>query len=126
MGIFTVGDAGKFTFEYLFDGGWFQGELGIYNLSGMDTFVPGSPEYIQEAARRALTNSNEGHLVMQDRIEGAKYSTPLPWEGDYNRGEFLGVKTFEIQAGEQFAFIFTQHTSLQELADHPERATQRF
>ena len=124
MGTFTVGDSGKFTFEYLFDGGWFQGELGIYNLSGMDAFVPGSTEYIQEAARRALSNSNNGHLVMQDRLEGAKYSTPLPWERDYNLGEFLGVKTFELGAGEQFAFIFTQNTSLQELADNPERAAQ--
>jgi|GEM_PF-1334327 len=124
MGTFTVGNSGKFTFEYLFDGGWFQGELGIYNLSGMDAFVSGSTEYIQEAARRALSNSNDGHLVMQDRLEGAKYSTPLPWERDYNQGEFLGVKTLEINAGEQFAFILTQHTSLQELADSPERATE--
>ena len=123
MGIFTVGDSGKFTFEYLFDGGWFQGELGVYNLAGMPS-DPGSPEYIQEAARRALTKSNEGHLVMQDRLEGAKYNTPLPWEIDYNDGDHLGVKTFEMDAGEQFAFIFTQHTSLQELAEHPERATQ--
>ena len=124
MGIFTVGDSGKFTFEYLFDGGWFEGELGIYNLSGMDAFVPGSNGYIQEAARRALTNSNDGHLVMQDRLEGAKYSTSLPWEIDYNDGDYLGVKTFEMSAGAEFAFIFTQHTSLQELADNPDRATQ--
>ncbi len=120
-GIFTVSESGQFTFEYLFDGGWFQGELAIYNLAGMDAYIPGSVEYIQEAAKRALSNSNNGYVVMTDRTEGAKYSTALPWEGDYNQGEYLGIKTFSMNAGEQFGFMLTQHTSIQELADSPER-----
>lgn len=122
-GIF-ISDSGQFTFEYLFDGGWFQGELGIYNLSGMDAYTPGSIEYIQEAARRALTNSKDGYVVMSDRTEGAKYGTALPWESNYNKGEYLGVKTFSMNAGDRFAFMLTQHTSIQELADRPERYNQ--
>ncbi len=39
-GIFTVGDSGQFSFEYLFDGGWFEGELAVYNLAGMDQYTP--------------------------------------------------------------------------------------
>ena len=123
-GIFTVGNSEQFTFEYLFDGGWFQGELAIYNLAGMDTYSLGSTAYIQEAARRALTNSNEGYVVMSDRTEGAKYSSALPWEDDYNKGEYLGVKTFSMNAGDQFGFMLIQDTSIQELADHPERYNQ--
>ena len=60
-GIFTVNETGEFSFDYLFDGGWFQGELAVYNLEGMEQYTPGSAEYIQEAARRALSNSNDGY-----------------------------------------------------------------
>ncbi len=123
-GIFTVGNSGEFTFEYLFDGGWFEGELAIYNLAGMDAYTPGSTAYIQEAAKRALTNSNDGYVVMSDRTEGAKYSTALPWERDYNQGEYLGVKTFSMDAGAQFGFMLIQNTSISELANHPERYNQ--
>ncbi len=123
-GIFTVSNAGQFTFEYLFDGGWFEGELAVYNLAGMEAYIPGSSEYIQEAAKRALSNSNNGYVVMTDRTEGAKYSTALPWERDYNKGEHLGVKSFSMNAGAQFGFMLTQHTSIQELADSPERYNQ--
>lgn len=123
-GIFTVGNSGEFTFEYLFDGGWYQGELAIYNLSGMEAYTLGSTTYIQEAARRALTNSNDGYVVMSDRNEGAKYSTALPWEGDYNKGDYLGVKTFAMDAGAQFGFMLIQNTSVQELANNPNSYNQ--
>ena len=123
-GIFTVGNSGEFTFEYLFDGGWYQGELAIYNLAGMEAYALGSTAYIQEAARRALTNSNQGYVVMSDRSEGAKYSTALPWERDYNQGEYLGVKTFSMDAGAQFGFMLIQNTSVKELAYRPENYTQ--
>ena len=123
-GVFTVGESGQFTFEYLFDGGWFQGELGIYNLAGLENLEPGSEEYIQEAASRALSNSESGYLVMQDNVEGAKYGTALPWEADYNSGDFLGAKTFNLAPGQEFAFILTQNTSLSELSTNPGVYTQ--
>ena len=115
-GIFTVGDSGQFTFEYLFDGGWWsRGELAVYNLAGMEDLTLGSTAYIQEAARRALSNDDNGYIVMSDRSEGAKYSTALPWEKNYNDGEYLGVKTFSMSAGAQFGFMLVQNTSVQEL-----------
>jgi len=123
-GIFTVGDSEQFTFDYLFDGGWWQGEIGVYNLSGMETYTLGSVEYIQEVARRAISNSNDGYVVMTDRNEGAKYSSALSWEGNFNQGEYLGKKTFSMNSGDRFAFIFTQNNELAELADAPENYTQ--
>ncbi|MEM6526387.1 MAG: DUF4114 domain-containing protein [Bacteroidota bacterium] len=124
-GIFTVGDSGQFTFEYLFDGGWWsKGELAIYNLAGMEDFTPGSTAYIEEAARRALSNDNSGYILMSDRSEGAKYSTALPWERDYNDGEYLGVKTFSMDAGAQFGFMLIQNTSVQQLFNDPDSYTE--
>ena len=56
-GIFTVGETGEVTFDYLFDGGNFEGELAVFSLEGMEALELGSSDFIQEAARRALTNS---------------------------------------------------------------------
>ena len=124
VGVFTVGDSGQFSFDYLFDGGWWQGELGVYNLEDMAAYIPGSVEYIQEASRRAISNSNEGYVVMSDRDEGAKHSATLPWEGNFNKGEHLGEKTFSMSSGDRFGFIFTQDNALEELANTPENYTQ--
>ena len=123
-GIFTVGSSGEFSFEYLFDGGWVQGELAVYNLDGMEQYTPGSVEYIREAARRALSNSNDGYIVMNDRTEGAKYSSTLAWERDFNKGKYLGAKTFSMNAGDKFGFMLVQNSSVQELADNPDRYNQ--
>ncbi len=123
-GVFTVGESGQFTFEYLFDGSFFEGELGIYNLAGLEDLEPGSEEYIQEAASRALSNTGNGYLVLQDNTEGARFSTALPWEADHNSGDFLGVKTFNLAPGEEFAFILAKNTSLSELASNPGANTQ--
>ena len=124
-GIFTVGNSGQFTFEYLFDGGWWsKGELAVYNLAGMEDIVPGSTAYIEEAAKRALSNDDSGYILMSDRSEGAKYSTALPWERDYNDGEYLGVKTFSMNVGAQFGLMLVQNTSVQELFNDPDSYTK--
>jgi hypothetical protein len=33
-GVFTVGSSGQVSIDYLFDGGWYQGELAIFSLRG--------------------------------------------------------------------------------------------
>jgi hypothetical protein len=83
-GTFLVENAdGQVKFDYQFDGGYYQGELGIFSLSGMESLTPGSPEFIAEAARRVLSNSTEGHIVIRDSIEGAKFTGAMPGEGSW-------------------------------------------
>ncbi|MDL5056354.1 hypothetical protein [Geitlerinema calcuttense] len=53
-GVFTVGESGVVGIDFLFDGGAYKGELGMFSLEGMNEFEPGSEAFIQEAARRAL------------------------------------------------------------------------
>jgi hypothetical protein len=69
-GIFTVGDTDKFSIDYLFDGGGYQGQLAIFNLEGMEEFdlntETGLADFIHEAAHRALSNSDLGHVVIAD------------------------------------------------------------
>ncbi|NJO19205.1 MAG: hypothetical protein HC838_02820 [Spirulinaceae cyanobacterium RM2_2_10] len=72
-GTFTVGETGTISVDYLFDGGGYQGELGFFSLDGLEDLEPGSEAFIQAAANRALSNSELGHLVIQD----AKRRRPL-------------------------------------------------
>ena len=123
-GVFTVGESGEVTFDYLFDGGWWQGELAIYNLDEMDTYELGSEAYIQEAANRALSGSSQGHVLMSDATEGAKFSTALPWESDFNSGIYEGIKTFTMTPGSQFGIMMVQHNTVQALADDPSIHTE--
>ncbi len=118
-GIFTVDSTGQIQFDFLFDGGWFQGELAVFSLEGMEAYVPGTEAFIQEAATRALTSSDRGHILLRDRIEGGRFSSALPWEKDFNAGDHLGQKGFAMTPGDRFAFMLVQHTTVQEIADNP-------
>ena len=118
-GTFTVEDSGLVQFDYLFDGGWFQGELAVFSLDGMEAYTPGSQEFIQEAANRALTNTEQGYVLLSDRTEGALFDSPLPWENNFNAHEYLGQKTFTMNGGDEFAVMLIQHTTVEEIANNP-------
>jgi hypothetical protein len=118
-GVFEVGETGKVTFDYLYDGGSFQGELAVFSLEGMDAYQPGSNAFVAEAARRALTNSNLGHILANDRNEGARFTQKMAWESNFNldANQYQGVKTFTMKPGEQFAFMLLQNTTVSEISD---------
>lgn len=117
-GVFTVGDTGEVTVDFLFDGGGYQGELAIFSLNGLEEFEPGSEEFIREAASRALSNSTSGYVVISDPTEGAKFTGELG-EGNSNSGEYLGAKTFTMQAGDQFGFMLVANGRVQQVFDDP-------
>ncbi len=118
-GVFEVGETGEVTFDYLYDGGWFQGELAVFSLAGMDIYEPGSKAFIAEATRRALTNSEQGYVLAKDRTEGARFTEKMDWENNFNLdpGSYQGVKTFTMNPGEKFAFMLVQHTTVSEITD---------
>lgn len=113
-GYFTVGDSGEVSIDYLFDGGMYEGEVGIFSLDGLDA-EPGSEEFIKEAARRALSSSELGHVVIVDATEGALFSGNMTGEGDFNQGEHQGAKTVQMRAGDRFGFILTPNHSLEDV-----------
>lgn len=121
-GSFETGDNGMISFDYLYDGGSFRGELAIFSLTGMDQLTPGSAEFIKEAAQRALSHSRQGHVVMSDRTEGARFQGSLAWEGNFNEGAYRGVKTFKMNAHEQFAVMLVRDGAVAEIAADPRLA----
>lgn len=118
MGVFKVDETGKAGIDYLFDGGGYEGELGIFNLEGMEKLAQNSDAFIAEAARRAVSNSNLGYVVINDATEGARFNGDLPYDINRARGEYQGVKTFTMLPGDTFAFILVPNgANLQQVAN---------
>jgi choice-of-anchor C domain-containing protein len=113
-GTFLVENAnGRVKFDYQFDGGFYEGELGIFSLSGMEALTSGSPEFIAEASRRILTNSTQGYVVISDSKEGAKFIGSMPFDKDWGKGEYQGMKTFFMTPGDTFATMLVPNGTVQ-------------
>ena len=123
-GTFIVDSGGQVKVNFLFDGGWFRGELAIFSLAGMEEFTPGTTDFMLEAARRALTDSEQGRIILQDELEGAKLNADLAWERNFNTGEYQAVKTFTMTPGDEVGLMLVQHTTIQETYDHPDHVFQ--
>ncbi|HAZ47884.1 MAG TPA: DNA/RNA endonuclease G, partial [Cyanobacteria bacterium UBA11371] len=117
-GYFSVGESGQVGVDPLFDGGWYKGELAVFSLEGMEKYVPGSEEFIQEAVVRSLSNSQQGYVVFSDVSEDAKFSGGLG-EGNYNDGKYFGEKTFAMKPGDKFGFMLIPNSTLQDVLNNP-------
>ncbi|MEG5045908.1 putative Ig domain-containing protein [Microcoleus sp. B4-C1] len=112
-GTFIVDNRGEVRFDYVFDGGSFEGELGIFSLAGMSGLTPGTPEFIAEASRRVLSNSTDGHIVISDATEGAKFTGAMPFDWEWGSGEYQGIKTFNMTPGDTFAVMLVPNGTVQ-------------
>ncbi len=75
-------------------------------------------EFVQEAACRALTQSNLGHVVTQDQADAAKFSDTVAWEADFNSGAYKGAQTFDMSPRGHFAFMLVQNNTVAAIAHH--------
>lgn len=120
-GVFTVGESGKVRIDFLFDGGGYRGELGVFNIQGMDAYEPGSVEFIQEAVRRALSqDTQEGFVIISDPVEGARFSGYLGDNRDFNQGPYLGIKERAMEPGTEFAVFLVPNGTVQKLSNNPQ------
>ena len=114
-GLFTVGSGGVVSTDYLYDGGMYEGELGIFSLSGMENLEPNSGLFAEEAARRALSGTPSGYVILSDAEEGARLSGQLGSGGevdDWNEGQYNGVRRFRMRPGDKFATIMIPNDTL--------------
>ncbi|WNZ27940.1 S8 family serine peptidase [Leptolyngbya sp. NK1-12] len=121
-GVFTVGPSGLVSLDYLYDGGAYEGELALFSLEGLETFQPGSRAFMREAARRALSDSHLGAVVIQDATDAARLSGAFPDDKDVNAGIYKGVKTVRMQPGTRFGFMLVPHGTVQEVFERPKRS----
>ena len=118
-GVFKVNNSdGLVKFDYLFDGGDYQGELAIFNIKGMKQFSS-QEDFIKEAARRATSNSTEGYVVINDLNEGARFSGKVSYEDNYNKGNYQGIKSFAMKSGDEFAVMLVPNGTVQQVWQNP-------
>ncbi len=99
-GLGTVTDpSGQLSVIWKFDGGAYEGQVGVVSTAGLENYDLNSIEFMQEALRRALAN-----IVVDDTTEGSEFSGNMG-DGDSNHGEFTGEKIVQLSVGEQFFFV---------------------
>ncbi len=120
-GFFTTDQKGEVGFDLLHDGGRYKGEVAIFSLDGMEKFTPASKEFIKEAAKRALSDSVLGHIVISESTEGAnpEFRGSLGDE-NYNNEPYKGIKTFTMTPGKAFAVMLVPNGKVQEVFDNPD------
>ena len=119
-GIFRVGDSGEVGVDFLFDGGAYQGEVAFFSLAGFDELEFDSIEdFIAEAAQRAASGSEQGHIVIRVADEGARFTGSLFGEPDWNTGVYQGVKTFNMTPGDEFGVMLVPNGRVSEVLDNP-------
>ena len=99
-GIFQVNTSGKVSIDYLDDGGRYKKTVAIFSLQSMENLEIGSQEFVQEAANRALSNSELGYVVIQD-------------DGDLHK------PSFPMQEGDRFAIMVTRNGTIVDIATNP-------
>ena len=118
-GVFTVGNRNSVSIDFLFDGGAYRSQLALFNLDGIDHFDLTDPgetqDFIQAAAHRALSNSEDGYIVISDYREGARFTGTLG-ERDWNQGNYLGPKTFDLEEGDRFGLMLVPKGTVKDVA----------
>ncbi len=123
-GVFTVGNGGLLSIDVLADNGAYQGQLGVFSLTGMENFRLGSANFIEEAARRAIEGDGEGYLLFNDASEDARFNSQLG-ERNYNGASYSGAKTVSFEAGEKVALILVPNGSLENVAEGKVKGSNR-
>ncbi len=119
-GVFTVGKTGTVEIDWLYDGGMYEGELGIFSLDGMEALLPDMNAFIAEAARRVLSASEDGYVVLSDSTEAARFSGTLGGEPkDWNSGIYQDVRQFKMRRGDLFATVLVPSGDFKTLLRNP-------
>jgi hypothetical protein len=118
-GTFEVNATGKIQFDYIYDGGFYQGQLAVFSLAGMKQYTPGSVEFVREAAKRALSNSEEGRILIRDHQDKARFTGNLNWENNYNAGTYQDLETVEMRPGDTLAFMLVPNGTVESIYHDP-------
>lgn len=117
LGVFEVGAEGEVEIDFLFDGGAYLGEVGIFSLEGMSM---DSEDFATEAANRALKNSQEsGYIAISDLTDSAMISGSTPYDKNHNIGKHKIEHSFLMASETQFGIVFAANGSIQDAITNP-------
>ena len=119
-GGYLIAEEEQITVDYLIDGGRYEGELGIFSLEGLEEWEPGSSEWIEEAARRSLSSSTLGHVVIDEAVDAPQASHSFDWEQIDSQGSYPGKRSFTVQVGDRLGLILVPDGSIEAVFDNPD------
>lgn len=106
---------GQVTVRYVFDGGQLTSQVALVSWSGMDRFKT-LQDIMQEALRRATTNSELGFLAIDDRTEGAILRDAELEGADFNQGAVaVTPKTMQMRPGDRLVALAVNHGTIADL-----------
>lgn len=109
VGTFTANKNGRVTVDFVFDGSNRTGELAVFSVKGMGGLKRN--DFIKEAARRALSGTGLGQVVIKDKTEAAQFSGSLG-ERNFNRGQRAKTKTVKFSPRDRFAVMFVSNGTI--------------
>jgi hypothetical protein len=115
--VFKVNQSGLVDVDFLYDGGGYEGEMGIFSLSGLANLDVTSVEFRKEAIKRALSNSQQGYVFLQDSTDKAKLTDLVEsvWQKDLLTGEYKGVQSLAMNPGDFVGLVFNPKGTLDQL-----------
>ena len=121
-GVFQVTDPdGQVGFDFLYEGGFYEGEMALFSINGLGKYKPGSVAFVRETVRRALGLCEEpGQIVISDFSE----SLLLIDEADRFNGEYQGVKHIQLTPGDQFGLMLIPNGTVEEVLGYLEKAEE--
>jgi len=93
-GTFVV-ESDEIAVRFLFDGGGYRSELGVFSLEGLDGLDTTSDAYRQEVLNRVKSNGELGGIVLSDVRQGAKFTRLKLNDRSMNGGQYLGRRLFD-------------------------------
>jgi Domain of unknown function (DUF4114) len=135
-GVFTVGSTGQVSFDYLVDGGGYEGQVGIFSLDGLDKYEFGSSEFLQEVARRIVSESL-GDVMINDIEDKAKITRNITCtingesmqidDQEFNQGVVRDPKIFtQFKPGQTFGIALIPNGSFADWLNNPGSDLQPF
>ncbi len=112
QGVFTVGSGGFFSMDVLSDGGAYQGQIGVFSLTGMEDMKLDAKEFAKEAAQRAIGGNGQGYLLFDDATQGVRFAGGVA-DGTDN---YEGATTVSFRPGEKVALILVPNGELRDVA----------
>ncbi|WP_207683030.1 DUF4114 domain-containing protein [Desulfonema magnum] len=117
-GVFTVEESGEIRVDYLYDGGNYEPEIGLFSLSGMEELEPNSDAFIKEAVTRVMSDSENGHIILRDAEDGARFPDGYlggSEESSRNIGDYTPVRKFEMHPGDRLAMVMIPDATFAEI-----------
>lgn len=120
---YQVSESGQIKVNFLVDGGKNKNSLGIFSLDGLENLEIGSQEFIEAATMRVKSNSELGHIILNENQESALFD---PQRILFKTEPYFGEKSFQMQAGTKVALMLISDNTLDNIFSIANSENDRF